>query len=64
MEKNTIARDFELEYLKEDNDSVLLSEIAEQTATGIDQDWENERTIYTFRDGSKLAVSGTELEEL
>lgn len=64
MEKNTIASEFELDYLNPNNDSVTLNEIAKKTATGIDQDCENKRTIYTFRDGSKLAVSDTEVEEL
>ena len=35
-----------------------VMERAERMRADADQDWENETTIYTFEDGSKLVVSG------
>ena len=33
-----------------------------QQPVSVDQDWDNEATIYTFDDGSKLIVSGPSYE--
>lgn len=41
-----------------DYDGDELDRRAANLSAGIDQDWENEATIYTFRDGSRLRVSG------
>ena len=34
---------------------------AESMATSTDQDWDNEATIYSFKDGSVLVASGPQL---
>jgi hypothetical protein len=35
-------------------------ETAANCAADIDQDWDREATVYTFHDGSKMEVSGTD----
>lgn len=49
------AQLIELESLK--NASTALDS-ASSLAVSVDQDWENEATIYNFADGSTLLVSG------
>lgn len=41
-----------------DYDGNELDRRAANLSTDVDQDWENEATIYTFLDGSRLRVSG------
>lgn len=51
--KSTVAA-----QLIADWDGDELDRRASALSADIDQDWENEATIYTFRDGSRLRVSG------
>ena len=36
-------------------------DLADELGATVDQDWENERTVVTFDDGSKLVMSGSEI---
>ena len=38
--------------------------LIERTAVDVNQDWENETTTWTFEDGSKLALTGSEMDEV
>ena len=49
------------EIMMSSPDAASAIERAEQGATDTEQDWDNERTIFTFEDGSVLLVSGPQV---
>jgi len=49
------------EYASRYNDVSDLMTALDAAGVESDQDWENETTTWTFDDGSKISVSGTEV---
>ena len=56
----TIAEQIRAEFNGKYEDGFVKK--AESMATDIDQQWKVKKTIYTFKDGSKLIWSGPFLE--
>lgn len=49
------------ELMHSSNNATDADERAQEMAVNIDQDWENEATLYTFDDDSVLVVNGPQL---
>lgn len=50
------------EFRNNYSDTNDLMTALDQAAIESDQDWENETTTWEFEDGSKIVVSGSEVE--